>query len=127
GCSDIIDDNNSDPIEYPGAQAIVTLLEQSGVTAQFHIQSVIGAGSHGHFFKVVQPELARNAVLKVLRSADCPEQLKRFTREAKILSKLNNPHVVRIFSFGILENKTPYYVMEYVDGKLLSSVIKASG
>lgn len=122
-----INETTSDPIESPGAQAIVNLLEQSGVTAQFQIQSLIGEGRHGHLFKVVQPELSRIAVLKVLRSADCPEQLKRFTREAKILSKLNNAQVVMIFSFGILENKTPYYVMEHVDGQPLSSVIKASG
>src|SRR5690606_27317685 len=39
-----------------------------------------------------------------------------FDRERKILSRLNHPHITRIYDGGISEAGTPYIIMEYVEG-----------
>ena len=50
------------------------------------------------------------------------EYISRFKKEAYICSKLSHPNIVKVFSYGIYENKY-YIVMEFVDGKDLSFYI----
>lgn len=51
----------------------------------------------------------------------------RFMEEAMILNKLNNePSVVSVYDF-FQENGTCYFVMEYLDGKTLSQLVKGYG
>ena len=54
--------------------------------------------------------------------------LKTFKREAKRLWKLsmgNAPHVVKVFDL-FEENNTSYYVMQHINGRSLSGVLKAN-
>jgi serine/threonine protein kinase len=48
--------------------------------------------------------------------------LQRFTREAKLASLLDNPHVVKVLDYGSSRD-THYLVMEYVEGKDLREAI----
>ena len=53
-------------------------------------------------------------------------RLTRFLREADILSKVNHPNVVRIYRAGFSsDGKTPYILLEYVDGKPLTGYTKS--
>jgi len=40
------------------------------------------------------------------------DEMERFSTEARILSSLNHPHIVRFLEFGT-EGQTPFLVMEY--------------
>lgn len=51
---------------------------------------------------------------------------KRFFDEAKTLTKLNNPHVVKVIDV-FEENNTSYIVMDYVEGETLLSKIQRNG
>ena len=46
----------------------------------------------------------------------------RFEREAKILQQLKHPNIVRLFANGRYKG-TPFFAMEYVDGKSLDRVM----
>ena len=46
-----------------------------------------------------------------------PTVLDRFEREASVLDKVRNPHIVKLFSRGTLDDGTPYIVMELVKGE----------
>ena len=45
----------------------------------------------------------------------------RFKREAKMAANLNHPNIVQIFDWGIEDE--PYFVMEYIEGNTLTSII----
>ncbi|MCL1464129.1 serine/threonine protein kinase [Argonema galeatum] len=51
----------------------------------------------------------------------------RFEREAKTCALLGQKslHIVRVMDYGVDENKTPFYVMEYLQGESLSEVIRS--
>ena len=50
----------------------------------------------------------------------------RFLREARIIYHCNNPHILHIFSL-FEENNTAYYVMEFLEGEDLRTLIKRQG
>ena len=46
----------------------------------------------------------------------------RFEREAKILSELDHPNIIKIFYWNVVGDSpkfAPYYIMEYLDGNSL--------
>lgn len=51
---------------------------------------------------------------------------KSFVAEARILTRLHNPHIVKVFDI-FDENNTSYMVMEFVSGKTLQELIKQQG
>ncbi len=86
----------------------------------------LGTGSMG-IVLLVEKSGSKYA-MKILRKDEDPfthmNQISRFKREAKILSEIENPGVVRIFDYEFdKESETHFIVMEYVEGKPLSSHI----
>src|SRR5262249_40383435 len=53
--------------------------------------------------------------------------LDRFIREAKILSELSHPNLVRLYEFGELEPGTFYIVMEFITGESVRKRIESQG
>ena len=61
---------------------------------------------------------ARQAAIKILRDAWLsPSRRRRFATEQRTLASLNHPVIARLFDAGVLEDGTPWIVMEYVDGR----------
>ena len=69
--------------------------------------------------------LNRLVAVKVLREqyANDREFLERFHREAQAAASLSHPNVVNVYDVGTV-NETPFIVMEYVEGKNLSEIIR---
>lgn len=84
----------------------------------------IGGGGMGTVYRASDPELQREVAVKVLR----PEALAsdravaRFTSEARILARINDPHVVHVYDFEHRADP-PYLVMEYVRGRSLGRFV----
>src|SRR5436190_4431434 len=72
--------------------------------------------------------LDRPVALKILfpeLSVD-PSFVERFRREAQAAANLTHPNIVSVFDWG--EDESTYFiVMEYVDGKPLSAMLRAEG
>ena len=51
---------------------------------------------------------------------------KKFIEEAKAIFKMNHPNIVKVHDI-FEENGTAYYVMDYIDGKSLASIVKQHG
>lgn len=86
----------------------------------------LGAGNNG-IVLLVERDGVKYA-MKILKREENPSarirQLKRFTREAKILSGINHPGIIKIFDYNLdNDNEVPYIVMEYVQGQSLSRMI----
>ena len=102
-----------------------TLAELSELLPEFEWLDVIGRGGMGTVYKAHQKRLDRLVAVKVLSEEISVESrfAARFEREAKILARLNHPHIVTIHDFG-QELDIYYLVMEYVDGIDLAKLLK---
>lgn len=53
--------------------------------------------------------------------------IRRFQQEAKASFSLNHPSIVAVNDFGVLEDNTPFLVMELIKGESLGDRIKRAG
>lgn len=88
----------------------------------------LASGSMGELWLVRHRQLERVAVLKQIRGTRVkPEDIGRFTREAQVLSSLHCPHTIQVFDFGIGAKGHPYYVMEFLEGIDLQTLVCERG
>jgi serine/threonine protein kinase len=87
----------------------------------YEVTGRLGAGAMGAVYRARDTRLGRTVALKVMRSSDDPELLRRFDREARAASALNHPNIVQIYDVGATggEPGEHYVVMEYVEGETL--------
>ena len=92
------------------------------VADKYRVDHVIGAGGMGVVLAATHLDLGQPVAIKVLRDAN-EEAIARFQREARLIVRLKSEHVARVFDVGALEDDTPYYVMERLEGEDLSKVL----
>ncbi|MEW6208432.1 MAG: bifunctional serine/threonine-protein kinase/formylglycine-generating enzyme family protein [Acidobacteriota bacterium] len=92
---------------------------------RFQILEKIGQGGMGAIYKAVHTRMDRTCAIKLLTalSSDNQAALARFNREARMASRIDNPHAVIIYDFGESESGVPYLAMEFIDGKPLSHLL----
>src|SRR5436190_2903264 len=105
--------------------AAPTNQELGAAFPQLEILELIGQGGMGFVFKARQPKLDRLVALKILPQslAADPAFAERFTREGRVLAKLNHPNIVTIHDFGQAHGYF-YLLMEFVDGVNLRQAMK---
>ncbi|WP_437674192.1 protein kinase domain-containing protein [Sorangium sp. So ce131] len=88
---------------------------------QYRIDEEIGRGGMGVVYRAVHQGIGQLAAVKVLSShfAGDASQLRRFENEARALSRVAHPGLVKIFDFGQTPRGEPYILMEYLRGELL--------
>lgn len=88
----------------------------------------LGQGGMGMVFKARHRTMNRIVAVKVLPSAatKSPENVQRFQREVQAAARLTHPNIVAAYDAGEA-NKTHFLVMEFVDGRDLSQVVKKQG
>jgi serine/threonine protein kinase len=94
----------------------------------YQLEQEIGHGSMGVVYRGKQIALGREVAIKVLPKtlARDASYVARFIREAQIIAGLNHPNIVQIYDAG-QQNKLLYFVMEYVQGPTLSSLLHLDG
>jgi serine/threonine protein kinase/TolA-binding protein len=99
--------------------------EKLAAIGRYQILAELGSGGMGTVYKGLQPSLNREVAIKILPrgfSSDA-ELLARFLRESAAIASLNHPHIIQIIDRG--EEKGLYYfVMEFMDGPSLESLLK---
>src|SRR5215470_703551 len=87
----------------------------------YEIQTPLGAGGMGEVYRARDTRLDRTVAIKVLNSAvvSSPELKQRFEREARIISRLNHPHICTLHDIGH-QDGTDFLVMEYLGGETLA-------
>lgn len=110
------------PIEDASLQGIPGL--QGQTVAGYQIGELLGSGGMGVVYRATREgeSFAKDFALKVLPGAGHSAQhQQRFLLERKILASLNHPHIASLVDGGLLENHTPFLVMEFIDGSDLLS------
>lgn len=102
--------------------------ELAAAFANFEILELIGQGGMGFVFKARQIKLDRLVALKILPQslATDPAFAERFSREGRMLARLNHPNIVTVYDFG-QANGFFYLLMEFVDGVSLRQAMRAGG
>ena len=91
----------------------------------YDIVAELGRGGMGVVYKGYETSLNRYVAIKVLADSLAHDQSvkERFLREARSMAALNDPHIIQIYFIGDDAGQT-YFVMEFVDGESLGSVLK---
>lgn len=91
---------------------------------RYEVQSLLGRGASASVYKALHAELRSPVALKVLHGqlGSDAHYVQRFRREAQVVSRIRNPHVVSVLDFGI-DQGLPYLVMEFCQGTTLDRVI----
>lgn len=96
---------------------------------EFIIRQKLGEGGFGAVYRAYQPPLAREAVVKILHQKhhSDPEVIERFTREARLASRLEHPYTAHIYAFGAEPDGLLWIAMELVRGITLDQLLKQQG
>lgn len=91
----------------------------------YRIVEQLGQGGMATVFKAYHPALDRYVAIKVLHPAfrEDPDFLARFQREARIVAKLDHPHIVPIYDFAEHRGH-PYLVMRFIEGETLKARLR---
>lgn len=100
-----------------------------GYTIIDTIIDTIGTGGMATVYKGIQDSLKRKVAIKVIHKklANQPAVLQQFERESYIIAQLNHPHVIHVIDKGLLKDKTPFFIMEYLQGQDLAQLIQVGG
>lgn len=92
------------------------------------IQDKLGQGGMGMVFRAKHRNMKREVALKVVsgKMTKDKEMMQRFHREVEAAAKLNHPNIVVAHDADESQG-TWYLVMEVVDGKDLSAIVKKKG
>ena len=84
----------------------------------------IGRGGMGEVALVEDRDIGRQvAVKRLLGGASAPSDVARFVDEVRTVGRLEHPNIVPIHDVGVDEQGRLFFVMKYVDGETLESVI----
>jgi len=98
------------------------------LNGRYELHRRIGRGGMAEVHVARDQLLDRLVAVKVLFAefATDPSFVARFRREAQSAANLNHPNIVGVYDWG-QEAGTYYIVMEYVDGRSLSEILRAEG
>jgi len=101
---------------------------------QYEVGDKLGEGGMGAVYRARHAMLRRDAAIKLIRpelaGGDAETRSRtfsRFEREAQVTARLESPHTVRLYDFGVSPDGAFYYVMELLDGVDLRSLVERYG
>lgn len=96
---------------------------------KYLIQSMLGEGGMAVVYKAHHTIMERTVVIKVMHGwlLANEKSIERFQRECKVTAKLSHPNIVTVFDVGMLGQKAPYLVMEFIKGEALADKIHRQG
>lgn len=112
---------------FPGPRAFeVPKIEHPKAVGSWKVLDSLGEGGMGAVFRAQHEVMDKVAAVKFLHPQlmSSGQALARFQREARAANQLNHPNVVSVFDCGVTDDGWAFQVMEHIDGKSLSDVLK---
>jgi non-specific serine/threonine protein kinase/serine/threonine-protein kinase len=100
------------------AHAVASALEGQRL-GPYRVTRQVGQGGMGIVYEAVRDDddFARRVAIKVLPAWSGTAANDRFRRERRLLAGLDHPGIARLIDSGATPGGTPYFVMEYVEGR----------
>lgn len=99
----------------------VTLTSRNEV--RYRNESVLGRGGMGEVQLASDQDIGRRVAVKRLLDKKNPQSVARFIDEVRTVGKLEHPNIVPIHDVGVDADGSLFFVMKYVDGETLASII----
>ncbi len=110
-----------------GTEPLIDRLRRA-VIGRYDVYAELGSGGMASVYLALDLALERKVAIKVMSPAlaNSPDNVERFKREAKVAAALNHPNIIGILAVGD-DPELAYFVMKYVEGRSLDSVIRDEG
>lgn len=101
------------------------MLENELIANRYRVQSLLGEGGMGKVYQVYDTVRNLDCALKVLsQKLSSEDALLQFKQEFWFMTRLQHPHIVHVYEYGVLDDQTPYFTMEIVPGQELAELGK---
>ena len=110
---------------------------QAREMGSYRLEKKLGSGGMGDVWLAKHRLLARPAAVKLVHPRRLarkgfefeaiPSVMARFEREARATANLRSPHTIELYDYGIAEDGTFFYVMEYLEGLDLNGLVNRGG
>jgi serine/threonine protein kinase/O-acetyl-ADP-ribose deacetylase (regulator of RNase III) len=99
------------------------------VTPTLKLVRLLGQGGMGGVWEAENLTLRNFVAVKMMVRgyADDENSVAKFKEEAQRAARINNPHVTKVYDFGVAASGEPYIVMELLKGETLGKCIKRCG
>ncbi len=99
------------------------------LAGKYRVEKVLGEGGMGVVVAAKHVYLQEHVAVKLLRGdrAQVGTSAERLIREARAASRIRSEHVARVFDVGLLEDGSPYIVMERLRGRDLAVLLEKDG
>jgi len=110
-------------------------LSRSQDFGSYRLERLLGRGGMGEVWLGHHRFLRRDAAVKLVLAglwdraghSERRQIQKRFETEAQAIASLESPHTVAVYDYGLAENGSLYYAMEYLHGLDAEALVKESG
>ncbi len=109
----------------PGTEMLYDPLIGELIDGRYKIETRLGEGGLATVYAATHQLIEKRVALKVLKPefvADA-EIVERFLREAKAASRLSHVNIISLSDFGKVPGGAPFFVMELLDGRVLSDLL----
>ncbi|MDX9721339.1 MAG: serine/threonine-protein kinase [Myxococcota bacterium] len=122
---------NSTPPPTPWRSTVLPrIVEENGklravseTRLRYEALEALGEGAMGEVVLAQDNDIERRVAIKRLKSSLESTQLARFVDEIRTVGRLEHPHIVPIHDVGVDEDGAHFFVMKYVEGETLESLI----
>ncbi|MDD5309339.1 MAG: protein kinase [Deltaproteobacteria bacterium] len=101
----------------------------SVLDGKYELIRLLGEGGMGAVYEARHLLIGRRLAVKFLhvQYASNQEVITRFQREAQAASKIQHEHIIEVTDMGTAPDRTPYIVMEYLEGRDIKQLLEETG
>lgn len=110
------------PLAHPGEDDLL-----GAMIGSFRVTRLLGAGGMGQVYRGVNPGIGSQVAIKLLSRAfvESKPAVERFFAEARAVNLIRHEHIVNVLDLSLLPDGRPYIIMEYLEGRPLSALLRA--
>jgi serine/threonine-protein kinase len=118
-------DDGTELVPLGGSDALIG----KELAGRFTLKARLGEGGMGAVYRAWQHSVGRDVAVKIIHPevAHDNDAAKRFLREVKLASRLQQPNTIAVYEFGSTDDGQLFYAMEMVRGRTLQKVLADEG